>query len=259
MSPSLGVVVPAYRPDADVLRSYVRSLDERLDPAAIRVELDDPDAAVRDALADLPATVNAVGTRRGKGGAITFGFERLNTDILAFADADGSTPASSVSDVVSPLRAGEAELSVGSRRHPDAVVQSHQTFARRRLGDVFAWVARRLLAADLYDFQCGAKAITRDAWRDVRSHLYEPGFAWDVELIAMTAALDHRIVEVPVTWEDMPDSTVSPVGTTFELGRALFRARHRARRVRGDSVHTAIASKVDSPIALVDRFSPDNE
>ncbi|WP_138797053.1 glycosyltransferase [Halostella sp. PRR32] len=259
MPPSLGVVVPAYRPDIDVLRSYVRALDERLDPEVLRVELDDPDAGVRDALTDLPATVNAVATRRGKGGAITFGFERLNTDILAFADADGSTPATSVAEVVEPLRAGDASLSVGSRRHPDADVRGHQTFARRRLGDVFAWVARRLLAADLYDFQCGAKAITRDAWRDVRSHLYEPGFAWDVELIAMTAAFDHRIVEVPVTWEDMPNSTVSPVGTALELGRALFRARHRARRVRGDSFHAAIARTVDDPIALVDRFSPDNE
>lgn len=255
MPPSLGVVVPAYRPDVDVLRTYVGALDERLDPAAIRVELDDPDDAVGD-LADLPATVNRVRARRGKGGAITFGFERLDTDLLAFADADGSTPAGSVSSVVAPLLAGEADLAVGSRRHPDADVRGHQTFARRHLGDVFAWVARRLLEADLYDFQCGAKAITRDAWRDVRAHLYEPGFAWDVELVAVAGALDRRIVEVPVTWKDMPDSTVSPVRTAVELSRALVRTRYRARRLRGDGDGIATrSSDPEGPIALVDRFS----
>jgi glycosyltransferase involved in cell wall biosynthesis len=256
MPPSLGVVVPADRPDVDVLSSYVRALDERLDPAVIRVELDDSSPDVRSALADLPATVNAVSARRGKGGAVTFGFERLDTDVLAFADADGSTPAESVAAVVDPVRAGDADLSVGSRRHPDADVRSHQTLARRRLGDAFAWTARRLLDADLHDFQCGAKALTRDAWASVRRHLYEPGFAWDVELVAIAGALDQRIVEVPVTWEDMPDSTVSPVGTTLELGWALLRARHRARRLRGDRIHDVLAR--DGGMALVDRHT-DND
>ncbi|NHN47403.1 glycosyltransferase [Halostella sp. JP-L12] len=256
MPPSIGVVVPAFRPDVDVLSSYVRALDERLDPAAIRVELDDPAPGVRSALSDLPATVHAASARRGKGGAITFGFERLDTDVLAFADADGSTPAESIAAVVDPVRNGDADLSVGSRRHPDADVRSHQTLARRRLGDAFAWTARRLLDADLHDFQCGAKALTRDAWETVRRHLYEPGFAWDVELVAIAGALDQRIVEVPVVWEDMPDSTVAPVRTALELGWALLRSRHRARRLRGHRVHRALAR--DGTIALVDRFA-DNE
>ena len=256
MSPSLGVVVPAYRPDVGVLSSYVRALDERLDPATIRVELDDPKPGVRSGLSDHPVTVNAVDARRGKGGAITFGFERLDTDLLAFADADGSTPAESVASVVDPVRSGDADLSVGSRRHPDADVRSHQTLARKRLGDAFAWTARRLLDVELYDFQCGAKALTRDAWETVRRHLYEPGFAWDVELVAIAGALEQRIAEAPVIWEDMPDSTVAPVGATLELGWALLRARYRARRLRGDRIHGVLTR--DEPIALVDRFT-DNE
>ncbi|WP_135819868.1 glycosyltransferase [Halostella litorea] len=258
MGPSLGVVIPAYRPDVSALRTYVGDLRERLDPVAIRVELDDPTAETRAALADLPATVNAVDARRGKGGAITCGFERLDADVLAFADADGSTPAASVADVVAPVRAGDADLAVGSRRHPDADVRSHQTMARRRLGDAFAWVARRFLGVDLYDFQCGAKAIARDAWREVRQHLYEPGFAWDVELVAMAAALDLRIAEVPVVWRDMPDSTVAPLGTAGELARALFRSRRRARRLRAGPNRIASRDR-DGPSALVDRFPVDRE
>ncbi|PSQ16719.1 dolichol-P-glucose transferase, partial [Halobacteriales archaeon QS_7_69_60] len=41
----LGVVVPAFRPDVDWLESYLRDLEAELDPAALRVELDDPAAA----------------------------------------------------------------------------------------------------------------------------------------------------------------------------------------------------------------------
>ncbi|MFC7204419.1 glycosyltransferase [Haloferax namakaokahaiae] len=255
MSQSVGVVVPAYRPDPERLVPYVRDLVEALDPTVVRVELDAPQTETLSALDDLPdvATVNAVDARRGKGSAITAGFEALDTDILAFADADGSTPASSIADVVAAVRDG-SDLAVGSRRHPEATVASHQTIARRHLGDGFAWLARRLLDVPLYDYQCGAKAMSAAAWADVRAHLYEPGFAWDIELIAVSGAFGHRVAEVPVVWEDAPNSTVSPIETTFNMGRGLLRSRHRARTIRKDRLHELIAARRDQH-ALIEEFA----
>jgi len=247
---SVGLVVPAFRPNVDQLSAYVRELDERVGPTAIRIELDDPDRRTVDALRSLPATVNPVAYRRGKGAAITAGFDELDTDVLAFADADGATPAESVAAVLDPLLDGRAAVSVGSRRHPDATVLSHQTRARRRMGDAFAWLARSLLDVDLYDFQCGAKAISTDAWASVRTHLYEPGFAWDVEFVAMATALGYSLVEVPVTWEDQPNSTVAPIRAASEMGRALFVARHRALRLQNHRLHGAFP---ETTTALVDR------
>ncbi len=251
MSRSVGVVIPAFRPDVDRLGAYVHDVRAELAPDSIRVEVDDPTADVATALPELPASVNASPYRRGKGAAVTAGFEALDTDVLAFVDADGSTPASELGRVVDAV--GETDLAVGSRRHPDATIISHQTFARRFLGDGFAWLARRMLEARLYDYQCGAKALTRGAWKAVRAHLYEPGFAWDVELVAMAGALELDLAEIPITWEDMPGSTVSPLRTSLRLGRALFVARHRAKQIRNSRVHTAIAATHDDPTALVDR------
>jgi glycosyltransferase involved in cell wall biosynthesis len=251
MSRSVGIVVPAFRPDVDRLAAYVHDLRAELAPGTLRVEVDDPSEATATALADLPATLNVSPYRRGKGAAVTAGFEALETDVLAFADADGSTPASELARVVDAV--DEADLAVGSRRHPDATITSHQTFARRFLGDGFAWLARRLLDADLYDYQCGAKALTREAWDAVRDHLYEPGFAWDVELVAMAGALELDVSELPITWEDMPRSTVSPVRTSVRLARALFVARHRAKQIRNSRVHNAIAATREDPTALVEK------
>jgi glycosyltransferase involved in cell wall biosynthesis len=252
MEPSLGVVVPAYRPDVGRLRTYVRGLDRALSPAEIRVELDAPTEGTVDALSGLPATVAVSAARRGKGAAVTAGFEALGTDLRLFVDADGSTPVESVERVLEPLYAGSADVSAGSRRHPESVVRSHQTFLRRRLGDGFAWCARRLLDAKLYDYQCGAKALTAEAWTTLRAHLYEPGFAWDVELLAMAGALDLRVAEVPIEWEDAPGSTVDPLDTALDLGRALFVVRHRAKRIQNSRVHGVIAAARDET-ALVDR------
>ncbi len=253
MSPTVGVVIPAFRPDIAELRRYVAAIEETLAPETVVIELDSPRDGVTAELDDLPAAVETVPYRRGKGAAITAGFEYLETDVLVFADADGSTPADSLAAVVDPVTDGEADLSVGSRRHPESEVGSHQTFARRFLGDGFAWLAGTLLTVSLYDYQCGAKAITADGWGQVRSHLYEPGFAWDVELAAIAGALDLRVTEVPIHWEDRPGSTVSPVRDSLALFRALLSARHRAKQLSDDRLHTAIAARREQPTALVER------
>lgn len=251
---SLGIVVPAFHPDVDRLSEYVRALDERLDPETIRIELDDPEPGTADQLAELPATVNAVFARRGKGAAVTAGFEALGTDVLAFVDADGATPPSSAAAVIEPVRSGEVAVAVGSRRHPDAEVTGHQGDLRRLLGDGFAWLARRLVGgfgARLYDYQCGAKALTADVWRAVRDHLRQPGFAWDLELLAVTAASGYRIREVPIRWADQPGSTVSPVRDTLSMFSGLLVARHRASVVAGSRLHRSLARR--SGPSLVER------
>jgi len=230
-APTVGVVVPAYRPDSDVLTGYLDRLAERLEPATLRVELDAPTDATRERLAATPATVAVSEDRRGKGRAITDGFDSLGTDVLAFADADGSTPAPELRRVVGAVTDGSADLTVGSRRHPDATVETDQSPGRSAMGDGFAWLARRLLDVSLYDYQCGAKALTAGTWQQIRKSLTEDGFAWDIELVALAGAADLQVTEVPITWQDHPESTVPPVRTAVELGGALVCTAYRTRRV----------------------------
>lgn len=230
MGESVGIVVPAYRPDPDRVARYVRSLREAFPDVAIRIELDAPDSGVPERLAALPATVATADRKRGKGAAVTAGFEALDADVLAFVDADGATAAADVAAVVDAVRDRRAALSVGSRRHPESVVERSQSRVRRALGGCFAWLARRWSTVPLYDYQCGAKAITADGWQTVRTDLYEAGFGWDVELVTMAGARGLEITEVPITWTDVPGSTVDATATAGELARALVRSGIRARR-----------------------------
>jgi len=229
--PTLGLVVPAYRPDISVLVPYLEQVVEMLDPARLRVEVDAPGEDTRQRLAGTPATVAVSARRRGKGAAITDGFDALDTDVLAFADADAATPVPELGRIVEAVRSGEASLAVGSRRHPGATVETGQSVPRGVMGDGFAWLARRLLDVSLYDYQCGAKALTAGAWRQVRENLTEEGFAWDVELLAFAGAHSLTVQEVPITWHDHPDSTVPPVRAAVEMGTALLHTSLRTNRV----------------------------
>lgn len=242
---SLGVVVPAYKPDTDQLIRYVQEISEVIDPARIRIELDVPDTEVTRRLRETtpPATeLSTSDTRRGKGAAITAGFETLiespEISILGFLDADASTPVNQFQRVLGGLT--EADIAVGTRRHPDAQVDAHQTVLRRVLGGGFGVIARNLLDVKLSDYQCGAKAITAEAWHDVREYLYTPGFGWDVELVAVADALSYAIKEVPIRWNDRQHSTVSPILDPIRMFVSLFRARHRARLACNRPLHRRI-------------------
>ncbi|ERG96377.1 MAG: hypothetical protein J07HQW2_02854 [Haloquadratum walsbyi J07HQW2] len=310
MTRSIGIVIPAYQPDPERLTSYLQQLDSQVtpSPAVLRIELDDPSSSLLNQLYSRLSNViftasveiAIADTRRGKGAAITAGFERLcactNTtassttttitnssdmsermdidsgsgestnvtinmttsppastiDVLAFVDADGSTPASSFETVLGAIINDDADVAAGSRRHPSADVAAHQTLGRRYLGDGFAWLARRFLDEQLYDYQCGAKAITTDAWQAVRSHIYATGFAWDIELLAISSGLGYHIAEVPVCWKDQPGSTVSPLRTALRLGRALVTARHRTRVLAHNPVHQLLASIETSSQPVID-------
>ena len=242
MESDVGVVVPAYQPDVEVLLPYLDAIRDAVDPAVIRVELDAPGEGVAEAIRKTGATVHVADGRRGKGTAITHGFEALDTDVFAFADADGSTDAESFATVIAAVGDG-TDVAVGSRRHPDAEVTDHQSRVRRRFGDWFARLARGALGVDIHDFQCGAKALTRAAWQRIREHVFEGGFAWDFEVLAVADALGYEIEEVPVTWEDHPDSTVPPIRTALSFVRALAVVRHRAEALKGSGLHSAVTAE----------------
>lgn len=246
MDDAVGIVIPAYRPDLPTLLEYVAALRDAVDPHTIHVELDDPAPGMAEELRAAGLSVYAAPTRRGKGAAITHGFEVLETDVLAFVDADGSTTAEAMAAVIDAI--GTAPVAVGSRRHPDATIGSHQSLVRRRFGDVFAFVARWLVDLEVHDVQCGAKAMQADAWQQIRSHIYESGFAWDVEVLAVARALDIEIVEVPITWVDDPASTVDPLWTTLDMFRALMSVRHRTKVLRGSRLHRLARRQSRDPL-----------
>lgn len=216
-SEDVGIVLPAYEPDVVTLKDYVGQLQDEIDPAVIRIELDAPTDSIKAAIKEIDGTVAISETRRGKGMAITAGFEALDTDVIAFADADGAVSASSMDAIIQSVSTGEVDLAVGSRLHPNATVKEPSTKFRQTLRRGFVAIARISTGLSLSDFQCGAKAIDRHCWEAIRTQLTRGGFDWDLEMLALAAQQGCRIGEVPVTWSEHPQSTVEPVHTSISL------------------------------------------
>lgn len=226
MSKTIGVTIPAYRPDISQINQYIKSIRDLDFIDTIHIELDKPSVVDVSSIVGFDS-MNTVEERRGKGKAITAGFDFLSTDVFVFADADGAIPANSLKRVILPVKNEFVPMAVGSRRHPDADIISHQTVIRRRMGDIFAWMARQLSSVSLYDYQCGAKAVSADVWDTIQPHIYESGFAFDFELIELVSRSGHEIREIPIVWDDVSESTVNPIKDSFLMAVKLYTIRKR--------------------------------
>ncbi len=212
----LEIVVPAYNEERRLPATLRRAVDYlALQPYSSAVVV--VDNASTDRTADVVRSFESERvpvrllrcTRPGKGSAVRTGIMTSSSTFVGFMDADLATPMETL-DVVMPLLQSGESVVIGSRHVRDAVLTVTQSGLRRAGGSLFRTAARGLLPA-VADTQCGFKFFRGDAVRDVIAGCQIDGFSFDVELLARLDHAHHRIVEVPVSWTDVPGSTFDPV------------------------------------------------
>jgi hypothetical protein len=145
--------------------------------------------------------------RPGKGRAVRAGLLATRAPFVGFCDADMATDLSALDAAVGLLAAGHS-LVVGSRGLAGSVVTNRHTAVRRAGAAVFRALARQVVPGAT-DTQCGFKFFSGPLVRAAALRLTTPGFAFDIELIALCQRLGATLTEFPVCWRDMPGSTFS--------------------------------------------------
>ena len=144
------------------------------------------------------------GPQRGKGHAVRAGMLRAAGRIVLFMDADLSTPLPEIARFLAWLAAHpETEVLIGNRRHPESRIGRPQGWLRRRLSGAFNRLVKdRVLGESWTDTQCGFKAFRARAAREIFSRQQLDGFSFDVEVLALAAALRLPVADLPVEWHD---------------------------------------------------------
>ena len=75
------------------------------------------------------------------------------------------------------------------------------------------------------DAQCGFKAVSQRAARDLLSLVQDNSWFFDTELLLLAERNGYRIDEIPVRWTDNPDSRVRIVRTAWDDFQGLLRLR----------------------------------
>lgn len=242
---ALSIIVPAL--DEEVrLPATLRRILDWADGQRRRVEI----VVVDDGSADRTAEVAVergdsrvrllrLPANRGKGAALRAGVAASRGAFVLVTDADLSTPIEEAAALLAALEAG-ADVAIGSRKMPGATIVVHQPWLRERLGKVFTWLARQLIA-DVSDVTCGFKAFRGAAARDIFSRVRVYDWSFDAEVLLLATRLGYRLREVPVRWADC-------AGTKVRLGRDVLRSLEGLARIRLNAARGRYAH----PVGLVD-------
>ncbi len=145
--------------------------------------------------------------RPGKGAAVRLGLLATNAPYVGFCDADMAADLAALDVALSCLQAGR-QVVIGSRAHPASVVEVRHSAIRKAGAAIFRGAAQ-LVSAGPMDTQCGFKFFTGPVARRAAADMTATGFAFDVELIARCRQLGATMIEIPVSWHDVPGSTFS--------------------------------------------------
>ena len=159
---------------------------------------------------------------QGKGSAVRRGVQAAHGQIIFLCDADMHAGFGECEKLEAALLAG-ADVAIGSRwvEHSDSV--ETQPLYRRASSRVFNICTQRLLGLRFYDTQCGLKAFTRDAAKDLFAYQSIDGWGFDPELLFVASRLGFQVAEVPIKLvHDYSSSKFRPVQDGFVTFKELF-------------------------------------
>ncbi len=228
-TPDVEIVVPVFN-EAHVLRASVLRLVDHLEqhmPVAWRVTIVDNAStdgtfAVARGLAARFARVEAVHLeRKGRGLALRTAWSASDARVLAYVDVDLSTDLAGLSPLVAPLLSGHSDVAIGTRlSRTSRVVRGPK---RELISRSYNGILRAVLSASFSDAQCGFKAITKRAADRLLPLVQDDSWFFDTELLVLAERSGLRIHEVPVDWQDDPDSRVDIARTARDDLRGVAR------------------------------------
>ncbi|HEY6379252.1 MAG TPA: bifunctional glycosyltransferase family 2/GtrA family protein [Candidatus Dormibacteraeota bacterium] len=251
-APKVDVVVPVYN-EAASLELSVRCLDAFLEqefPLTARITI--VDNASTDGTCEIAQRLSRQLRRvqaihldeKGRGRALRAAWSTSDAAILAYMDVDLSTDLGALLPLVTPLLRGASDITIGSRLLPGSRVRRGRK--RELISRGYNALLRTALHTGFRDAQCGFKALRADAAQRLLDRVEDQGWFFDTELLVLAERLGMSITEVPVDWNEDPDSRVDILTTALTDLRGIVRLRRtlgrRARvRARGGTASLPFA------------------
>lgn len=133
----------------------------------------------------------------GKSYAIRKGIEKTRGEFVMFLDSGMEIDTSGISMLMEHMVWYEADIIVGSKRHPASKV--NYTTIRKILSYGYYWFVRILFGINVRDTQAGIKLFRRKVIETILPKLVEKKFCGDLEMLVVAKACGYgRIYEAPI-------------------------------------------------------------
>ena len=161
---------------------------------------------------------------KGRGIALRITWLTSEADVMAYMDVDLSTDLDHIPELVDPIARGDVDLAFGTRLHP--LSQTERSLKREITSRGYITILK-LAGLKVTDAQCGFKAISREAARALLPLVQDTQWFWDTELLWVAQANGYRMAEVPVRWDEDPDTRVKIIKTATDDLKGIWRLKRR--------------------------------
>ena len=160
----------------------------------------------------------------GKGFGVKEGMLKAEGKYRLFTDADNSTSIDQI-EKMWPFFEQGFDVVIGSRDIKGAILDPPQPWQRRLTGEAFKIIRKIIVGLwEIEDTQCGFKAFTERAAKDIFTKVKILRFAFDPEILLIAKKLGYKIKEIPVYWRNDPKSKVK-FKSMVKMGIDLLKIR----------------------------------
>ncbi|KAB2596126.1 dolichyl-phosphate beta-glucosyltransferase [Pyrus ussuriensis x Pyrus communis] len=172
-----------------------------------------------------------LGRNHGKGEAIRKGMLHSRGELLLMLDADGATKVNDVEKLEKQIHAvaeqdkfrdssaGNSSFRIsdipiaafGSRAHLEGKALATRKWYRNFLMKGFHLVVLLAAGPGIRDTQCGFKMFTRAAARKLFTNIRLNRWCFDVEVVYLCKWFKIPMLEISVSWSEIPGSKVNPL------------------------------------------------
>ena len=169
---------------------------------------------------------------RGKGYAVRVAMLAAEGDIVMFTDADLAYGCDVIGRVADTFAANpEADMVIGSRNLSKDGYEGY-TFIRKLASKIYIKVLSVVGGFRLSDSQCGCKAFTGKAAKEIFSRCEVDRFAFDFECILWAVKFGMKIVEMPVKIINHRESSVNVLRDSFKMVRDILKMKKRIKKAK---------------------------
>lgn len=233
----VSVCIPMYNESA-IIESTAKTLTDALDARfGEDYELLFSDDGSTDGSAERVRALNLPRVRvvgyaqnRGKGCAVRTAMLEAQGDYVMFTDADLAYGTDVIGQTVDTFAANpDCGLVIGSRNLGKDGYEGY-TFLRKIASKTYIRVLCLVGGFKLSDSQCGCKAFTNRAAKEIFRRCETDGFAFDFEALMWADQLGFRVAEIPVRVINHRESKIRLLRDTVRMLRDLRRIKRRVKK-----------------------------
>lgn len=136
----------------------------------------------------------------GRGRSVQDGFEISSGEFVGFIDVDLEHPVDALLPMLIELKKGRTDAVVARR-----IYHGMATPTRMVLSVAYKTLVHLFIKLPVSDSEAGCKMFRREKLMPVLSHVKDPGWFWDTEIVDQCARHGLRFSEHPIVFEKKPE------------------------------------------------------